>query len=454
MARFSNDPFPGTDYSQYMNWEKVTLPTGEVFYTVPGYPGYVFDPVASNATGRKVFRRNPKMEIDAAGEQQRKQQEQEDLQKGLIKQQQFNQSPLGQLVPVAGSVGGMVAASQFMNKGSSALELAQAELLKQQLAGNATAPAAQAAAQGATQGAGSVAQGTAFGPGGSASGVGAELAPGTPQTPDILSASALPGPGMPIEQGFTLGNVVSAAAALKGSYDTYNSLQNGGAGLRGSMATAGGGIGGLVAGPVGAGIGTVAGNALGYGLQDNKRNNNLALAALGPVGWGLMGARALGFNPIHKTTRQYATANTDDLLTAAAGDEAALGYVHAMRDQYEAPPPDPSRPFFGKYGSFDEYKDAGLDATNLSGVYGNLSVYGPKEWAALTDEQRRAVTQKNIDSDLYYSSKGDVKISDEEIARRNLQDVLGMQAPGGTDVFTQAASKGSAGAGNRLPGAR
>ena len=44
------DPFPGTDYSQYLNWKKVVLPNGQVYYVVPGNPGYAFDPVASNAT--------------------------------------------------------------------------------------------------------------------------------------------------------------------------------------------------------------------------------------------------------------------------------------------------------------------------------------------------------------------------------------------------------------------
>ncbi len=112
MARFQNDPFPGTNYGQYKTWPVVTDPTtGAVIgYEVPGYPQYIYDEVASNASGRKVFRGNPKGQIT-------KQQEAEAAQKKLQKQQENAASPLGQITPVVGTIGGAVAANELYKAG-------------------------------------------------------------------------------------------------------------------------------------------------------------------------------------------------------------------------------------------------------------------------------------------------------------------------------------------------
>ena len=97
-----------------------------------------------------------------------------------------------------------------------------------------------------------------------------------------------------------------------------------------------------------------------------------------------------------------------------------------MRSQYNAPPPDPSKPFAGKYASWDEYQKAGLDAADLTGVVGNLKAYGP-QYAGLSFDQQKALTQKNIDAGNYSSSKGEVNINDEAKAKSFLDELLKAQ---------------------------
>ena len=120
MAIFQNDPFPGTDYNQYQSWQQVRTPDGLIFYVVPGHPGYVYDPVASRASGRRVFRQNPERALEA-------QREEEDRVRKQNEQAEFNNSPAGQLLPVAGTVAGTVAAAHLMPT-TAAEKLAAAKL--------------------------------------------------------------------------------------------------------------------------------------------------------------------------------------------------------------------------------------------------------------------------------------------------------------------------------------
>lgn len=425
MAQFKNDPFPGTDYSQYLSWKPIQMPGGQIFYEVPGFPGYVYDPVASNASGRKTFRANPQQQID-----QLKQQEK------LAKQQEFNQSPAGQLIPIGGSIGGLYAASKLA-QGSNPLAMLGES--------GGSKVVADAAAQGVGQGAGQVVQGAG------------QLAP---QTPTIVSANRVPGEVITDGGSFwttnapangSLGQIAAAAAAAKGTYDVFKGYQQGGEGMRTGLTEAGAGFGTMFGGPIGGAIGAVGGNVLGYGLQGNGIKNDLALAATG-VGIPLLVAKKLGVPLVHQTTRQKAQENTQQFLKDAEGDDVATAYVKGMREQYNAPPPDKSKPFAGKYSTFEEYKKNGLQANDLTGVEGNLKVYTPKVWANLTQPQREAVTQANIDSNLYASKKGAVNITDEKKAKENFDNVMkGFQvgaqtaAPAAPVVVTpaQAAAAGA-----------
>lgn len=129
----------------------------------------------------------------------------------------------------------------------------------------------------------------------------------------------------------------------------------------------------------------------------------------------------------HQSTRGLAKEHSGQLMQAS-DDPAYQAYVAGMREQYNEDPVDPTKPFAGKYATWDDYKKGGLEAADLTGVYGNIKTYGP-EWATLTQEQRQAVTQANINSGLYASKMGEVNITDEAKAKENFANVMkGFQA--------------------------
>ena len=215
----------------------------------------------------------------------------------------------------------------------------------------------------------------------------------------------------------SIGQIAGAAGALYGGYNTINDWQHGGSGRTG-LTEAGAGVGEMAGGPIGAGIGAIYGNIMGYGLQGNGILNHLALLGTNPL---LEVGRDLGFNVIHETTRQNAEKHTSQLLDQAKNDPTYQNYVSAMRQQFSAPPPDPSHTF-GKYATWDEAKTAGLDASTLTGVYGNLNTFGP-EWAHLSQQQRLNVTQAMINNGLYDSKKGEVIITDPDKAMSIYDDM-------------------------------
>ncbi len=167
--------------------------------------------------------------------------------------------------------------------------------------------------------------------------------------------------------------------------------------------------------PLQAGLG-----AAGAGLGLNAMN-----VALGPWGWGAMVAAPMLMSLLggHKSTRDVTGGHTKDLQGMGAGDSRWQNYVNAMRGQYESAPTDPSKPFAGKYGSWDEYKKGGLEAGDLTGVYGNMKAFGP-DWASKSFDQQKAVTQALINANLYDSKKGDVVITDEGRAKTIAADTL------------------------------
>jgi hypothetical protein len=385
MARFSNNPFPGVDAAQFSTWEKVTLPNGEVMYVVPGHPGYVYDPVASAASGRTVFRTNPKQAISQQEEEQRKQDEAEQLQKDQIKQQQFNQSPLGQIIPVAAGTGGIIAASQFAKPGVTAVGMGPNGSVL--MSNGSVLNAGGAAAQGTT---GTLAQSAATGA------TQAAAAPTVAGAEPLMSA---------VPEGFYGSNAATAAAPEAAGGILSNAAAMG-PGPLAAIAAA-----------------TYLGGKAGYDMIQGKKPGLPGRVVLGMATGGLSEvANGLGlFN--HKSTREYAKERTDELAGIAPEDTGYQSYVSGMRDQYNAPPPDPSKPFAGKYGSWDEYKSAGLEAGDLTGVYGNIKAFGP-EWAGLSQDDRVRVTQGLIDADLYESNKGDVLIRDEAKAKEIRDRIL------------------------------
>lgn len=126
-------------------------------------------------------------------------------------------------------------------------------------------------------------------------------------------------------------------------------------------------------------------------------------------------ANMFGFG--HKSTRDVASGHTKELQGQGVDNAAWQQYVSGMRKQYDSAPTDPSKPFAGKYDSWDAYKTGGLEAPDLAGVYGNLSTFGP-DWANYSDQQRQDITQTLIDNNLYDSQKGEVIVTDPEKAKQ------------------------------------
>lgn len=203
--------------------------------------------------------------------------------------------------------------------------------------------------------------------------------------PGIFSLSGIGGAG----------NVLLPAAGAIGAYDVLSHDMGPGRGaLEG--AASGAAIGSYFGMPwLGAGVGGVVG--LGKGLME------------------------------HESTRDAAKRHTKSLLDQHLDDPAYQAYVKGMREQFNSGPPDPSHPFGdtkgNKYSTFEEYKNAGLDPANLTGVYGNIKTFG-NDWTKLNYDQQKAVTQGLIDKNLYKSKKGEVEITDAAKAKEVYQSEL------------------------------
>jgi len=516
VAIVKNDPFPGTDYSKFQSWEKVTTPGGQTWYVVPGYPGYVYDPVASNASGRKVFRANPSAAIS-------EHQDEKDAVEAQRKQQAQANSPMGQVTPVIAGTGGILLANEamkagvgsppptvvhvdvksgirFMSDGSQISATGQtiAPAVPARGTSGAAAPTtpSQAAAQGAT----------------------APPTTGAPAAPQLVGvtpvtevgSAAMPdgSPGHLMSDGAIVGNdgaivqpdgqfipatqspivsglqIAGGAAQAYSGYKQYQDGQKlaGGANIVGGAFNAAAGASVLANGGSATGLSQaapfvgagVAAAQVGQNVMNTEGNTDDRAAAsqtdgvkavlpfLGPYGWAAYAAlgavdavsggkatkginswmkssnnfndkidfgigKAVHKKIFHQSTRGVQKEHTGQLLQFGTEDPTYQGYVQTVRAQHQEAPPDPEHPFSdtkgNKYRTWDDYKSGGLDAGNLTHVYGNIRVYGP-QWASLSEEQRRAVTQANIDSNLYDSHKGEVQISDDEKAKVNFDNVM------------------------------
>jgi hypothetical protein len=132
----------------------------------------------------------------------------------------------------------------------------------------------------------------------------------------------------------------------------------------------------------------------------------------------------------HQSTKGVQEMHSGQLMQESK-DPTWQNYVANMRAQVEEGPKDKERPFAGKYKTFSEYKEAGLQANDLIGVYGNLDAFKPSyaekknvpNWAQLSAQQQQAVTQRLIDEDMYSSKKGEVVIGDKEKARKIYEEM-------------------------------
>lgn len=141
----------------------------------------------------------------------------------------------------------------------------------------------------------------------------------------------------------------------------------------------------------------------------------------------------------HQSTKGTQEMHTGQLLQQSE-DPTWQNYVVGMRAQVKEGPKDKEKPFAGKYKTFNEYKKAGLQADDLTGVYGNLDAFKPDyaekagvpNWANLNFNQQKAVTQRLIDENMYTSKKGEVVIADKEKARKIYEEMSANNFGGAT----------------------
>ena len=169
-----------------------------------------------------------------------------------------------------------------------------------------------------------------------------------------------------------------------------------------------GNLGSLGVGPLAAIAGATAlGGKAGYDMLQGKKADVPGRVVLGMATGGISEIANALLN--RKSTRDIAKSHTKDLLSQGKDNPAWQNYVQGMRAQYAKAPTGPA--FAGKYNSWDEYKRAGLEAADLTGVRGNLKTFGPG-YESLGFDRQKQITQALIDANLYESKKGEVNITD------------------------------------------
>ncbi len=386
------------DVSNYMNWEKIVAPSGAVGYIVPE-TGLVYDPFMSKTKGRNVFYQNskPQLEAQKKAEQERERQ---------VKLQEQQASPLGQLLPIAGGVGGLVAAKgigNWMDKGSF---FGNAATEAGKTAGTVASTGAQTAGEAFVGGVPEV--GSVFfpeaaaGAGEAATGAGtffntagevpASLMSGTPPVAPpaaggFANAFSLQGIG-------TQGNLLLPAAGAYGAYDLFN--RRNGAGRGALQGAASGAAIGSTFGPTGALIGAGIGGAVGLAESffDDPSTKELEKER-----WG-----GLADKGIKDAQAAY-------LANHPPGDTSI--YQEGPRK--------------GEKWKFENaLEDTKKDPSHFRLVFGNYDTFG-NDWSSYTPEQQDQIVSRLANENLYSGRKGDVVINDKARARQIKDEVLSGQ---------------------------
>jgi hypothetical protein len=265
---------------------------------------------------------------------------------------------------------------------------------------------------------------TAFSSGGSYAGQAVGSAPGGGT---LMSTGAT----IPASEGAALASNGTSSAASSAAPTVFGS----------ELAAQGLGAAGVAAGGYNAYRGIKSGNKTQSALGGASMGLGLNAMgyALGPYGWAAMLAApviASTFN--HESTRDVAKRRTEELM-GKSDDPQYKNYVQAMREQYNSAPVNPDKPFAGKYRNFGEYERAGLEAQDLSGVFGNLKL-GDK-YTKLTQDQKNNYTQSQINKGNYQSKKGDVLFRDEKAAQADFDNYLQSISSGKPSVPAQAISR-------------
>jgi hypothetical protein len=209
----------------------------------------------------------------------------------------------------------------------------------------------------------------------------------------------------------TAGSFAGPLMIAKGGYDTYNSFQNGGEGIRSAATTTGAGIGSF-AGPVGTVLGAAAGNSIGYGLQGNGIKNDIALA---PITFGASLIPGVGDairgGLIHKTTKQHQSERWQEM--AKSDDPATAAYAQQYLDVIGQS--DGSGPTFEDI----QGRDGGGSGRDVWGASAFFDAFKDKGgWLNTTEAQREAIAKRALDEGLLTGSKGDIIAVNEDAQNR------------------------------------
>ncbi len=372
------------------------LPNGESVYVIPGHPGYCLDVNATNASGRPVIRPNPTKAISEQEQHDQEVQTAKDRQDQAIKQQMFNGSPLGQLLPVGAGTAGIIAASRL---GAPAAPTVAGVLPTGQVVlADGTIKGAGALAGGggvAPTLSGAASQGAFFGPGGSATGVGAEFAPTVTGEAPAAVLPATEGAGLASGYGIGLGPLAAVAAGTylggKSAYDMLrgkNDKSIPGLIGRGTLGIATGGLSEL-ARPF----------LMRKSVADRRADN-----------WtGLTDQGITGADKAYEVSQNLGDLSGKITSGAHKGEEWSF------------------------QGALDQMKEDPSSVVQFQDVYGNYKTFG-NEWDKYDSPTKVKITQALIDNNLYDSKDGDVIVTDEAKAKQIRDNILKSPGPSGMNV--------------------
>lgn len=366
------------DVTDYQSWRKIVTPSGREGYIVPG-SGLVYDPFMSRSRGQNVFFQNNQSEVDAR-------QQAEDERRRAIKRQEAASSPLGQILPIAGAVGGSLAARAGMNYLSSGGAAGGEAVAGQAVAAPVAAEAATAA--------------PIAGSAGSSFLEAAAPAEAIGQNAD--GSFMFAGDTLPAPSGFSLGGIGSAGNYLlpaAGALGAFNLLSSENGAGRGALQ---GGLSGAAMGSYFGPPGAIIGGAIGAGL-------------------GL--AESFFDNPSTKEIEKKRWGNLAD--SGVTDAQSAFLANHPVGDTsiYQ------DGPRKGQKWNFENaLEDAKADPSHFRLVYGNYDTFG-NDWSSYAPDQQDAIVSRLANEGLYSSSKGDILIKNKERARQIKDEVLSGKVP-------------------------
>ena len=250
----------------------------------------------------------------------------------------------------------------------------------------------------------------------------------TPQVPQMPKAPLKFGDGPLSKLLFGGGGGAAGAELLPGG-----SLA--GAGSAGEAGISGAGAAGELptmgatpfAVPAAVAAATILGGRYGLRALQGKTKNWKDASLADNAGRVITGVATGGLSEVankflggHKSTRERQAGVTKELLSSS-DDPAYQNFIQGMRKQFESAPPDPSKPFAGKYANWDEYKKAGFEANDLTGTEAAIRA-GGVEYAKLAPEQRAAFVQRLIDENLLQSKSGGVISTNEARAKQLFEE--------------------------------